>query len=193
MILEVKNIHVDLDRVHVLRGISLDVGKEEIVMLLGRNGAGKTTTMKSIMGIVPVRSGKIIFEGKDLLKLSEKELRHLMGWKTAEMVDVYVELMPEDLKRAYLRTLGFEIKEVEQMQEVKQKPIKCPRCGFINLPGSKYCSNCGCPLTTEAQVEIIKSREEEKKELIKLIRELYRKLKEGKIEWKELIDLLQQS
>ena len=48
---------------HVLHGVDLEVRKGELVTLVGRNGAGKTTTMKSIMGIVPRRSGSVKIEG----------------------------------------------------------------------------------------------------------------------------------
>jgi branched-chain amino acid transport system ATP-binding protein len=52
---------------HVLHGASFEVREGEVVTLLGRNGAGKTTTLKSIMGIVPQRSGSVRFEGQELI------------------------------------------------------------------------------------------------------------------------------
>jgi branched-chain amino acid transport system ATP-binding protein len=55
--------------VQVLRGISLSAKSGEVVCLLGRNGAGKTTLLKSIMGLVRLTSGKIIFDGKELQAL----------------------------------------------------------------------------------------------------------------------------
>jgi branched-chain amino acid transport system ATP-binding protein len=50
----------------VLFGVDLKVGAGEVVTLLGRNGMGKTTTVRSIMGIVPLRTGTIAFDGKSL-------------------------------------------------------------------------------------------------------------------------------
>ncbi|MFH7859795.1 MAG: ABC transporter ATP-binding protein [Candidatus Aenigmatarchaeota archaeon] len=67
--LEVENIEVSLGGVDILRKVSLNVKEKEIVMILGRNGAGKTTTMKSIIGIVPLKKGRIIFNGKDITNL----------------------------------------------------------------------------------------------------------------------------
>ncbi len=64
--LEVDNINVAYDQVQVLFGLSVRVEPGEIVCLLGRNGAGKTTTLKSIMGLVPVKSGTITFDGRSL-------------------------------------------------------------------------------------------------------------------------------
>ena len=54
---------------HVLQGVSLEVGRGEIVTLIGRNGAGKTTTLKSIMGLVPRRTGRVAFAGQEILDL----------------------------------------------------------------------------------------------------------------------------
>ena len=51
---------------HILFDIALDVGAGEVVALLGRNGAGKSTTFRSIVGLVALRTGQIVFEGKDI-------------------------------------------------------------------------------------------------------------------------------
>jgi branched-chain amino acid transport system ATP-binding protein len=53
----------------VLQGVALDVRRGEIVALIGRNGAGKTTTLKSIMGMLARRSGRVTFDGHDLSTL----------------------------------------------------------------------------------------------------------------------------
>lgn len=52
----------------VLRGLSLEIGVGETVCLLGRNGRGKTTTIRSILGLVPVRRGRILFDGADITR-----------------------------------------------------------------------------------------------------------------------------
>jgi len=51
---------------HILFDVALDVGGGEVVALLGRNGAGKSTTFRSIVGLVAQRSGRILFEGRDV-------------------------------------------------------------------------------------------------------------------------------
>ena len=51
---------------HILFDIALEVGDGEVVALLGRNGAGKSTTFRSIVGLVQQRSGRVVFEGKDV-------------------------------------------------------------------------------------------------------------------------------
>jgi branched-chain amino acid transport system ATP-binding protein len=64
--LEVDGIHTYYGMSHILHSLSLRVEKGEIVCLLGRNGAGKSTTMRSIMGLTPPRTGKILFKGESV-------------------------------------------------------------------------------------------------------------------------------
>jgi len=65
-VLELKDVHTYYGSIHALKGVSLDVREGEIVTLIGANGAGKTTTLRSIMQINKARSGRIVFEGKDI-------------------------------------------------------------------------------------------------------------------------------
>jgi branched-chain amino acid transport system ATP-binding protein len=65
-ILEVQSIHTFINQYHILQGVDMSVPAGSITALLGRNGAGKTTTLKSILGLTPVRSGKIIFGGREV-------------------------------------------------------------------------------------------------------------------------------
>ena len=64
--LRLQDVHTYYGDSHILKGVSLEIKKGELVTLLGRNGAGKTTTLRSIMGIVPPRQGTIAFEGVNI-------------------------------------------------------------------------------------------------------------------------------
>jgi branched-chain amino acid transport system ATP-binding protein len=64
--LELSDVHAFYDKSHILMGVSLQVNAGELVTLLGRNGAGKTTTLKSIVGVVPPRSGTIRLDGEEI-------------------------------------------------------------------------------------------------------------------------------
>jgi branched-chain amino acid transport system ATP-binding protein len=65
-VLLVEEIHTFYGAIEALKGITIEVGEGEIVTLIGSNGAGKTTTLRSISGIVPPRSGRIVFQGREI-------------------------------------------------------------------------------------------------------------------------------
>lgn len=67
--LQIESLHVAIQSVEALRGLSLTVGSGQMVGLVGRNGAGKTTLMRSVMGHLKPRQGRIVFDGQDLLAL----------------------------------------------------------------------------------------------------------------------------
>ena len=67
-LLEVKDLQVYYGVICALKGISFEVNEGEIVSLIGANGAGKTTMMQSVVGIIPKKSGSVIFDGKDITK-----------------------------------------------------------------------------------------------------------------------------
>lgn len=64
--LDVSNLNARYGRAQILNGVSLTLGANEVVALLGRNGAGKSTTMKSIMGMVRQKTGQIRYDGQDI-------------------------------------------------------------------------------------------------------------------------------
>jgi branched-chain amino acid transport system ATP-binding protein len=64
--LSVHDLNSHYGPAHILFDVSLDVGESEAVALLGRNGAGKSTTFRSIVGLVAQRTGRILFEGRDV-------------------------------------------------------------------------------------------------------------------------------
>ena len=75
--LAVDDLHAWYGESHILHGVKFNIAKGEVVTLLGRNGAGKTTTMKSIMGIVSNRKGKIAFEGTETIGLPSHKIARL--------------------------------------------------------------------------------------------------------------------
>ena len=69
-ILKVSHLHAGYDGIPVVHGISLEVMPGELVAIVGANGAGKTTTMRTICGLAHPLKGKIVFEEKDISRLS---------------------------------------------------------------------------------------------------------------------------
>jgi branched-chain amino acid transport system ATP-binding protein len=76
-LIKVENIHTHYGKSHILHGISLEVGRGEVVGLLGRNGVGKSTTLKAIMGLVHPSQGRIMFEGQAITQLPAHRLARL--------------------------------------------------------------------------------------------------------------------
>lgn len=73
-LLRLEKVVVDYGSIHALKEIDIDVNTGEVIALIGANGAGKSTTMKAIMGLIPVKSGKIWFDGKEITNLDTKNM-----------------------------------------------------------------------------------------------------------------------
>ncbi len=73
-ILEIKNLNVYYGVIHAIKNVSFTVRQGEIVTLIGANGAGKTTTLQTITGLIPPRSGEIIYHGKSINKIPGHKL-----------------------------------------------------------------------------------------------------------------------
>ena len=75
--LALENVHTYYGKSHILHGVSIEVGRGEVVGLLGRNGVGKSTTLKTTMGLVRPAEGRVVFEGKDLAGLAPHKVAHV--------------------------------------------------------------------------------------------------------------------
>lgn len=111
--LEIRHLEVAYGSIKALHGISLKVPDKAIVTLIGGNGAGKSTTLRTISGLVKVRSGQILYEGQDITNRPPHEIvsRHLCHVPEGRMVFANLTVM-ENLKMgAFLRKDRAEIAE----------------------------------------------------------------------------------
>jgi branched-chain amino acid transport system ATP-binding protein len=76
-ILQIEGINTYYGKSHILHDVSLEVRDGEVVALLGRNGAGKSSTIKSIMGIVAPRSGRVLYQGQEIQGKTPEEIARL--------------------------------------------------------------------------------------------------------------------
>lgn len=72
--LKLKNVETFYGNIQALKGVSIDISEGEIITLIGANGAGKTTTLMSICGIVPPRSGEILFLSEPIHQLAPNKI-----------------------------------------------------------------------------------------------------------------------
>jgi len=100
LILQVVEIDTFYGQSHVLQGVSLDVERARVVALLGRNGVGKTTTLRSIMGLVRPRRGKILLQGQDIV-----------GKKAFEIARLGISYVPDD-RRIFAELTTYENMEM---------------------------------------------------------------------------------
>ena len=79
--LEIEKINTFYGEAHILHDVSLKVEKGETVCLLGRNGAGKTTTLRSILGLTPAKTGKVLFKDQNIIGLTTHLIARMgIGW-----------------------------------------------------------------------------------------------------------------
>ena len=103
--LRIKNINTYYGQVHALKNVSLHLNEGEIVTLIGANGAGKTTILNSLSGIVPAKSGEILFAGEPIHDLPADRIVELGISQVPEGRQVFKPLSVEDNLElgAYLR------------------------------------------------------------------------------------------
>src|SRR5438876_7638276 len=96
MLLEVERLDVYYGAVHALKGVTLCAEAGEIVTLIGANGAGKTTLLRTISGVIPSRSGRVTFEGRDITRLPAHDIVGLGISQAPEGRLVFANLTVED-------------------------------------------------------------------------------------------------
>jgi len=115
--LDIEDIQVFYGKIHALKGITFQVGKGEIVALLGNNGAGKTTTLKTISALLHPRSGRILLEGQPIHELPPHEVVALGVAHSPEGRKIFNRLsVTENLEMgAYLRSDGTIAEDIDQV------------------------------------------------------------------------------
>ena len=109
--LELRDVICRYGQVTALKGVSLTVGKGQLVALIGANGAGKTTTLKAISGLLHPSAGSIVFDGRDITRASARTILSLGLAHCPEGRHVFPQMtVLENLEMGcYLRTDRREI------------------------------------------------------------------------------------
>lgn len=115
--LEVKDLQVYYGMIHAIKGVSFHVNEGEIIALIGANGAGKTTILHTITGLLTLKGGQVMFEGKDITKTPAHKIVELGMAHVPEGRRVFAQLsVYQNLKMgAYTRSDKNEIEESLEM------------------------------------------------------------------------------
>jgi branched-chain amino acid transport system ATP-binding protein len=112
-VLEISDLVSSYGKIEAIKRISLTVGQGQLVALIGANGAGKSTTLRTISGILPASSGRIVFQGLDITRCAAREILRLGIAHCPEGRRVFPDMTVEENldMGAYLRRDGSSIAE----------------------------------------------------------------------------------
>lgn len=134
--LEVENIHTFYGFSSILQGVSLHVGKGEVVCLLGRNGMGKTTTVRSIVGLTPPRTGKIRFKGVEIQNMPVHSIANLGMGYVPQGRGIFPDLTVREHLEAFFGKMGKDQKRknLERSYQFfpKLKQLESRKGGFLS-------------------------------------------------------------
>ncbi len=118
-LLEIKDLHVSYGAIEAIKGINLHVNRGEVVTILGANGAGKTTTLRTISGLLKAKSGKIIFEDKDITNINAHKIVSLGMSHSPEGRRVFGTLnVEENLLMGAYTLKNYDKKTLEWIYEI---------------------------------------------------------------------------
>ncbi len=95
-LLRVSGLHAFYGESHVLHGVDFMVGKGEVVTLLGRNGSGRTTTLKALLGLVGKRTGSVMVNGRETIRLPPHRIARLGVGYCPEERGIFSSLTAEE-------------------------------------------------------------------------------------------------
>ena len=129
--LEIRDLEVNYGAINAIKKISFDVNQGEVIALIGANGAGKTTTLQTITGLLKAKSGSVMFEGTDILKLAphkivEMGMAHVPeGRRIFQQLTVYKNLtlgaFTREDKKAVEESLNKVYEKFPRLEERKKQ------------------------------------------------------------------------
>ena len=146
-ILEVKNLSVSFNtyagEVKALRNVSFSVAKGETLAIVGESGSGKSVTVQTIMKLIPmppgeIKSGEILFEGEDLVKVSDEKMRHLRGGKIGMIFQDPMTSLNPTIRVGKQIMEGILIHKKVSKEEAKKQAIEMLRKVGIPKPKERF-------------------------------------------------------
>lgn len=131
-VIEIKNLKKKFGQKEILTGVYLDIHKGETLVIVGRSGCGKSVLLKHIIGLIKPDEGEILIEGRDIVKMSQKEIykiRNKFGFQfqgSALFDSMNVE-----------ENVGLALKENTDMSADEIRKIVSEKLEIVGLPGTQ--------------------------------------------------------
>ncbi len=117
-LLKVDGIHTFIGQHHILQGVSFEAKTDGVTVLLGRNGAGKSSTLKTIMGLLPAKQGKIVYKGKPIQAKKPHQIARMGIGFVPENMGIFSELTVEENMQVAM--LKDDIAAQKRLEDVLQ-------------------------------------------------------------------------
>ncbi|MEA3196553.1 MAG: branched-chain amino acid transport system ATP-binding protein [Gammaproteobacteria bacterium] len=117
-VLKIANLEAWYGESHILHGVELRVQEGEVVTLLGRNGAGRTTTLRAIMGLVGARTGSVLIDGIETVRLAPHRIARIGVGYCPEERGIFSSLSTEENLLLPPRLKGVEAMQLEEIYAI---------------------------------------------------------------------------
>ncbi len=117
-VLKIANLEAWYGESHILHGVELTVQEGEVVTLLGRNGAGRTTTLRAIMGLVGARSGSVLIDGMETVRLAPHRIARIGVGYCPEERGIFSSLSTEENLLLPPRLKGDQAMQIGEIYEI---------------------------------------------------------------------------
>jgi branched-chain amino acid transport system ATP-binding protein len=119
VILKSEGIHTFIGQHHILQGVSFEAKADAVTVLLGRNGAGKSTTLKTIMGLLPAKEGKIVYQGKEIQARKPYNIARMGIGFVPEAMGIFSDLtVEENMQVAMLKEDAQTARRLDRVLEM---------------------------------------------------------------------------
>jgi branched-chain amino acid transport system ATP-binding protein len=117
-VLKIANVEAWYGESHILHGVNLTVREGEVVTLLGRNGAGRTTTLRAIMGLVGTRTGSVLIDGVETVRLAPHRIARIGVGYCPEERGIFSSLSAEENLMLPPRLEGTRAMQLEEIYAI---------------------------------------------------------------------------
>jgi branched-chain amino acid transport system ATP-binding protein len=117
--LTAEEVHAHIGQHHILQGVSFAAPADAVTVLIGRNGAGKSTTLKTVMGLLPASSGRILYRGEPIHNKKPYQIARLGIGFVPEHMGIFTDLsVEENMQVAMLKEDAATLERLEKILEM---------------------------------------------------------------------------